>query len=47
MLHLQLSQNIGNVARVLQYIPVGYLTPSSLYLPLHHAYVALPFSAHW
>lgn len=35
-LHLQLLQNIGYIAHVVQYI----LTPNILYLPLPHPYIA-------
>ena len=34
ILHLQLLQNIGSIPRVVQYILVAHLTPTSLYLPL-------------
>ena len=36
--HLQLSQNIGYIPHVVQYILVAYLTPNSSYLPLPSPY---------
>ena len=41
-LHLQLLQNVDYIPSVVQYIFLAYLTPSSLYLPLTHPYMACP-----
>ena len=41
-LHLQLLQNIGYIPHVVQYMLVAYLTPDSLYLPLHQLCIATP-----
>ena len=40
--HLQLSQNIGYIPHVVQYILVAYLTPNGLYLLLPYPYIAPP-----
>lgn len=56
--HLQLLQDIGSIPHIVQYIPVAYFIPKSLYLPMlwkrtfyddgnHHVfYVCCPERSH-